>query len=159
MADEILIAARKLVSDSLAELRTSVGRLPVEALNWRPTDDTNPIAVLVAHTLGATRLWLRLAVGQPLPDRDRDSEFRATADDAGSFMKTFEAMSGDCIEALTSVESVDWSAMRATQGRGGDAADEVSAAYAMMHVTEHLRGHVDQVSLMRQLWDAREFAN
>lgn len=156
MADHVLEAARKLVGDSLTELRASIDGLPVEALNWRPTSATNSIAIIVAHTLGATRLWLNLAVGQPLPERDRDSEFRASAEDAASFMQMFDQLSSECLAALNSVESVDWSAMRATQGRGGDAPAEVPAAYAIMHVTEHLRGHVDQVSLMRQLWENRQ---
>jgi hypothetical protein len=155
LADEVLIAVRRLVGDSLSELRAAVDGLPVEALNWRPIPDTNSIAILVAHTLGATRLWVKLAVGQLLPERDRDAEFRASASDATIFMRHLDSMARECLAALDSVESVDWSAMRATQGRGGDAAPEVSAAYAVIHVTEHLRGHVDQVSLMRQLWDAR----
>lgn len=155
MTDHVLEAARKLVGDSLAELRASVDGLPVEALNWQPTSDINSITVLVAHTLGATRLWLKMAVGQPLPERDRDAEFRALADDAAGFVATFDEIAGECMAALNSVESVDWSTMRETHGRGGDAPPEVPAAYALIHVTEHLRGHVDQVSLMRQLWEAR----
>ncbi len=156
MADRILEAARKLVGDSLEELRASVDGLPLEALNWRPAPGVNSIAIIVAHTMGATRLWLNLAVGAPLPERDRDAEFRTSASDAPSFAKTFEEMAAECLEALNSVGEVDWSAMRATQGRGGDAPAEVPAAYAIIHVTEHLRGHVDQVSLMRALWDARQ---
>jgi hypothetical protein len=111
--------------------------------------------VLVTHTLGATRLWLNLAVGLPLGDRNRDAEFRSSADNAAEFLRYVDAMTDDCLSALSSVESVDWSTMRATQGKGGDAAPEVSAAYAIIHATEHLRGHVDQVSLMRALWEAR----
>ncbi len=45
--------------------------------------------------------------------------------------------------------------MRPTHGRGGDAPPEVPAAYALIHATEHLRGHVDQISLIRQLWETR----
>lgn len=137
-------------------MRRSVVDLPLEALNWKPAPPVNSIAVNVTHTLGATRLWLCLAVGHPLPARDRDAEFRASADNAASFLRTLEEMTAECMEALDSVDDVDWSAMRATQGRGGDAPPEVPAAYAIIHVTEHLRGHVDQISLMRALWDARQ---
>lgn len=70
-------------------------------------------------------------------------------------MRVIDEVSAECIDALNSVETVDWSAMRETEGRGGDAPPQVPAAYAIIHVTEHLRGHVDQVSLMRQLWEAR----
>ncbi len=153
MTDHVLESARHLVGKSLKELRASVDGLPAEALNWRPTPETNSIAVLIAHT--ATRLWLRMAMGLPLPERDRDSEFRATFRDPSELLRFVDEMSRDCTTALDSADSVDWSAMRETVGRGGDAPPQVAAAYALIHVTEHLRGHVDQVSLMRQLWSER----
>jgi hypothetical protein len=94
-------------------------------------------------------------MGSRLPERDRDAEFRAAPSDADEFRRFAEAASNECMEALRSADSVDWTAMRATQGRGGDAPPEVPAAYALIHATEHLRGHVDQVSLIRQLWEHR----
>jgi len=155
MTDEVLESARKLVCDSLGELSAAIEGLPIEALNWRPAAETNSLAVIATHTVGATRLWLRMAMALALPERDRDSEFRAEPSDADQFRRAVKQMSDDCIEALRSADSVDWSAMRRTQGRGGDAPEEVAAAYALIHATEHLRGHVDQISLMRQLWEAR----
>src|SRR3990172_6571964 len=59
------------------------------------------------------------------------------------------------IAVLATAEEVDWTAMRKTHGRGGDASPEVTAAYALVHATEHLRGHVDQSGLTRQLWEQR----
>ena len=156
MTDHVLESARHLVGGSLKELRASVDGLPAEALNWRPTPETNSIAMLIAHTMGATRLWLRMAMGLPLPERDRDAEFRATFGDSLALLRFVDEMSRECTEALDSADSVDWSAMRETAGRGGDAPPQVAAAYALIHVTEHLRGHVDQVSLMRQLWSGRQ---
>src|SRR3972149_5876855 len=73
----VLASARYLVGESRKELRSSIEGLPVEALNWRPAGDaTNSLAVLATHTVYATRLWLSMAMGGPLPERDRDSEFR-----------------------------------------------------------------------------------
>jgi uncharacterized damage-inducible protein DinB len=155
MTDHVLESARELVGDSLEELNASIEGLPIEALNWRPTDDANSVAVIATHALGASRVWLRMAMGLPLPERDLDAEFRASAPDADEFGRFVQRMSDDCIEALQSADEVDWASMRQTQDRGGDAPPEVAAAYALIHATEHLRGHVDQVALMRQLWDAR----
>ena len=77
MTDPVLESARQLVDEALVELRSSIEGLPVEALNWRPVDDeTNSLAVLATHTLYATRLWLSLAMGAPLPDRDRSEPDR-----------------------------------------------------------------------------------
>ena len=152
-ADPVLESARYLVGESLSELRASIDALPLEALNWRPGEGANSIAVLATHTVHSTRLWLSIAMGAPLPDRDRESEFHASADDAGAFQRHVDAFSEDCLAALQSADAVDWTAMRPTKGRGGDAPPEVAAAYALIHATEHLRGHVDQVSLMRHLWE------
>src|SRR5262249_1238529 len=104
---------------------------------------------------GGTRLCVRVAVALPLPERDRDAEFRVTFDDPSELLQFIDQMSRECKAALHSADSVDWSAMRETAGRGGDAPPQVPAAYAVIHATEHLRGHVDQVSLMRQLWSER----
>ncbi len=57
---------------------------------------------------------------------------------------------------LRSTDEVDWAAMRETRGRGGDAPPQVTAAYALIHPTEHLRGHVDQMALMRHLWQQNQ---
>jgi len=155
VADHVLESARNLVLQSLKELRASIDGLPAEALNWRPTPETNSLSVLVAHALGATRLWLRMAMGLPLPERDRASEFRAAYGDPAELVRFVDEMSQDCAAALHSTDSVNWSAMRDTAGRGGNAPPQVPAAFAVIHATEHLRGHVDQVSLMRELWSRR----
>jgi uncharacterized damage-inducible protein DinB len=157
--DPVLESARYLVGQSLDELRASLEGLPVEALNWNPGgESTNSIAVLATHTVHSTRLWLSIAMGVPLPDRDRDAEFRASADDPHAFRRIVDGLADDCLAALNSADAVDWTSMRPTHGRGGDAPPEVAAAYALIHATEHLRGHVDQISLIRQLWEQRSSA-
>ena len=151
--DPVLASARYLVGESLKELRSSIEGLPVEALNWRPAGDaTNSMAVLAIHTVYATRLWLSMAMGAPLPGRDRDSEFRVSVADSAALLWLVDELSKDCLAVLRSAEEVDWTAMRKTHGRGGDASPEVTAAFALVHATEHLRGHVDQMALTRQLW-------
>ncbi len=159
VSDPVLASARDLVGESVTELRSSIQGLPVEALNWHPAgEQTNSIAVLATHTLHSTRMWLSMAVGAPLPERDRDSEFRVAATDAAALLRLVDKLSEDCHVVLRSAEDMDWAALRRTQGRGGDAPPEVSAAFALIHATEHLRGHVDQISLTRQLWEQQNQA-
>jgi uncharacterized damage-inducible protein DinB len=154
--DPVLASARYLVGESLKELRSSIEGLPAEALSWRPTgQETNSLAVLATHTVHSTRMWLSMAMGASLPERDRDSEFRASVDDPAALLRLVDELSGDCLAVLRSAEDVDWAAPRDTQDRGGDAPPEVAAAFALLHAAEHLRGHVDQMSLTRQLWEAR----
>jgi hypothetical protein len=97
-------------------------------------------------------------MGSPLPDRDRDAEFHASVEDLDAFRRIVHGLADECLAALQSADAVDWTAMRQTHGRGGDAPPEVPAAYALIHATEHLRGHVDQVSLTRRLWEQRSSA-
>lgn len=155
MSDAVLAAARQLVTDSLTELRTAVTDLPAGALNWRPAADTNSMTVIVTHAMHSTRLWLTIAMGLPLPERDRDSEFRSIEEDPTSLIHLVDSLTTDCLTALQLADAIDWSRMRATHGRGCDAPHAVPAAYALIHATEHLRGHVDQATLMRSLWEAR----
>src|SRR3989304_3487747 len=107
--DPVLASARYLVGESLKELRSSIEGLPVEALNWRPAGDaTNPIAVLATHTVYATRLWLSMAMGTPLPERDREAEFKASVGEAGALLRLVDELSDECRVVLRPGEAVDW---------------------------------------------------
>ena len=156
MTDPITPSARFVLKESLGELRAAVEGVPAEALNWRPAgEETNSIAVLATHALQSTRSWLAIAVGAPLPERDRASEFLVTEDDPGELLRLVDEMSAQCTVLLRDAEDVDWSATRKTHARPGDAPEEVPAAYAILHALEHLGQHVAHCSLTRQLWEGR----
>jgi len=156
-ADPILSSARYVVRESLAELRKTVEGVPVEALNWRPAgDDSNSLAVLATHTLHSTRSWLSIALGAPLPERDRPSEFTVSAADPDALLALVNGMSGDCNRLLEAASEVDWSAQRTTHVRSSSGtAEEAPAAFALLHAIAHLREHVGQMLLTRQLWQQR----
>lgn len=158
MADDpFVMAAREALDDALGDVRASIEGAPAAALNWRPAgDDTNSIAVLGVHAMSSTRSWLAVAMGAPLPPRDRDSEFRATQEDAGALLSFVDAMRADCIALLELPAPDDWGIARKTHARPApDAPDHVAAAWALLHALEHLREHAGQLMLTRQLWDAR----
>ena len=155
--DPLLAAAGATVRRTLAEMRETVAEFPSEALNWKPGgDDTNSVAVLATHSLHSTRSWLCTALGEALPDRDRDSEFRVAAGDREPLLNVFDQMSGECVSLLAAPREVDWSAVRRTHTRP-DASDEIQvpAAWALLHAIEHLREHLGQMQLTRQLWEKR----
>jgi uncharacterized damage-inducible protein DinB len=156
MADPITPSAGFVLKQSLDELRAAVAGVPAEALNWRPAGEgTNSIAVLATHVLHSTRSWLATAVGAPLPERDRESEFLVTEDDPGALLRLVDEMSEECRALLRDAGEVDWSAVRKTHARPGDAPREAPAAFALLHALEHLGQHVAHCSLTRQLWEAR----
>lgn len=155
--DPFLAAAREVLSLALSEIRGCVEEAPAAALNWRPGgDDTNSIAVLAVHAVASTRSWLSVAIGAARPDRDRDAEFLAIADDGTAFLEQFDAVAGDCAALLDTPPTIDWSAMRTAHSRpGSDLPRSVLAAWALIHALEHLREHQGQMFLTRQLWDQR----
>ena len=153
MPDATIAAARDIVGDSLAELRTAVEGCTVEQLNRRPAgDDTNGLAVLVTHTLHSTRAWLSLAVGAPLPDRDRPAEFVVVVEDPAAFLATFDEFAADCRALLDADAPFEPARSGTAPWRAGDRAREpVTAAWALLHAIAHLREHVGHAQLTRQV--------
>jgi uncharacterized damage-inducible protein DinB len=151
VADATLDALREVLGESLDELRRGVDGLSVAQLNARPAGgDTNSIAVIVTHVLGSTRSWLSLAMGAPLPDRDRDAEFRTVADDG--FADWTEDAIARCLGVLdgatwdpTRVGTPNWSARLASEPR--------TAAYWVAHALAHLGEHVGHLHMTRELLD------
>jgi uncharacterized damage-inducible protein DinB len=156
MTDALLQSATYVVKEDLKDLREALAGLPGEALDWKPAgEDTNSIAVLVTHVLHSTRSWLCVAVGAPLPDRDRDSEFKVKSDDAEAIAAFVEDFSSQITALLENAGDVDWSVVRMAHARPGDKDQRVPATWALLHGIEHLREHIAHIGLTRQLWEAR----
>lgn len=157
MTDSLLPSIRYVVAEDLKDLRAGVEGLPGEALDWKPAgDDTNSIAVLATHVLHSTLSWLSVAVGAPLPDRDRESEFRVRSDDPAALLAFIDDFSSQIKALLDSTREVDWAANRKAHARPDPSLpDYVPAAWAALHAIEHLREHIAHIGLTRQLWQAR----
>jgi uncharacterized damage-inducible protein DinB len=156
VTDTFLTSVRFVVQQDLADLLAAVDGLPGEALDWKPAAaDTNSIAVLVTHVLHSTRSWLSVAVGAPLPDRDRDSEFAVKSDDAKALADFMHDFSRQILAIIDNAGEVDWAATRQTHARPGNAPEQVPASWAVLHAIEHLREHIAHVGLTRQIWEAR----
>lgn len=154
----MLAAARYNLKQSIDDYRRSLDGLDVDALNWKPAPgDVNSMGVLAFHAWSSTRSWLSVALGAPLPDRDRDAEFATSTTNADELRAWFEDIANQCDALLSTREPIDWAAMRKTHARPnpGDP-QEVPAAFALLHAMEHLREHEGQMSLTRQLWEARD---
>jgi Protein of unknown function (DUF664) len=157
MPDPTLTAAREIVEESIEGIRGAISGLPADALNWRPSpDSTNPIAVLAVHAMHSTRSWLAVAVGAPLPARDRDAEFRTVVDDPGELLETVEGLAEDC-RVLLAEDAFEPGVMRESHLRARSGrAEVVSGAWALLHAVEHLREHMGHAQLTRQLWEGLE---
>ncbi len=147
MADATIDGVREVLEESLRELRKGVAGRSVEQLNARPAGgDTNSIAVIVTHALGSTRAWLSLAMGAPMPDRDRPAEFRAVADD------WFAAWTDDRIaECLALLDGATWDPVRVGTATWTAAQETRTAAYAAAHALSHLGEHVGHLHMTLEL--------
>jgi uncharacterized damage-inducible protein DinB len=149
MPDSLIEAAVDLLDDSLAAVRGAVADAPLEALDWRPpAEDANPLVVLAVHAMHSTRWWLSVATGAAMPERDRPSEFRATAADTDDLRSFVDRMSAECRGLLTSAERFDPAATWTSPTDG----EVVTRGWALLHALEHLREHAAQALLTRQLW-------
>ncbi len=155
--DPQIAAAREVLRRCLQDIRASVAGLPPRALNRRPAGgDSNSIAVLATHALSSARYWLSLALAEEPPPRDRPAEFRASAPDADALLAFVDETGRECLELLDPERRVDWSSPCAITTQLSPGADEqITAAWALLHALEHLREHVGQMLLTRQLWDRR----
>lgn len=150
MTDPIVAAARRAIAEAVVVLRGAVTGLDHSALDRRPAGpDTNSLAVLSTHALNATRFLVSLAVGAPLPDRNRPAEFATSAVDT-DLPALIERLAADTLSVLDDAGSVEWGAVR-TFTRGDGSRAEMTAAYALIHAVDHLRGHADEAALTRHL--------
>jgi hypothetical protein len=145
-----LIAART----AFADLSAAVADLPDESLDWAPVAGTNSVNVLVRHSITATRFLASGGAGLG-PDRqaymagDRAEAFKVLGATSAGLIAEIDAF-------LPELETI--------LGAGNDAALAVVAPWAfadgitptgahlVIHTIGHLREHVGQVQLMRDLW-------
>jgi hypothetical protein len=147
-ADPTIDGTREVLAESLDEIRRGIAGLSLAQLNAKPAGgDTNSIAVIATHSLGATLSWLSLAMGAPLPGRDRAAEFRTVADDG--FADRTEAMIGRCLAVL---DTGSWDPARVgTPNWNARIAEPRTAAYAVAHALAHLGEHVGHLHMTREL--------
>jgi hypothetical protein len=149
MPDPTIEAAREIFDESVDHLREAIEGLSPDALAWRPAgDESNPITVLAVHGMHSSRWWLTIARGLPLPERDRPSEFVAETGDNAELLEFFDRMVGECRERLDPAEPFEAGVERSVPDD-----EPVTAAWALLHALEHLREHVAQAQLTRQLWE------
>ncbi len=151
MTDPHLFAALDIARLTFADMRQCIGDLPNDALNWKPAGDaSNSVAILAVHSLQSTRTWLCVATLQPPPYRDRDAEFLVADSNGSDVLTLFDEIASDCLALLEPSRAIDWSSMRQWQSQPNPSD---TAAWALLHAIEHLREHLGQMLLTRQLWE------
>jgi hypothetical protein len=148
MGDPFVDGTREVLEESLDEIRRGVAGLSVDELNARPAaGETNSIAVIVAHALGATLSWLSLGFDKPLPARDRDAEFRTVAD--SGFADWTDSAIARCLAVL---DDATWDPARlSTPNWNSRLTEPHTASYSVGHALAHLGEHVGHLHMTREL--------
>jgi len=119
------------------------------SLNWTPgIPETNSIAILVAHTVGATARWLSNAAGNPRVG-DRPAEFRTRATPAQAVALVQQARA-DASTWLATVEGLDPATPRPMLGEN----EQTTVAWCVEHALSHAHEHWGQIQLTLQLAQA-----
>ena len=153
--DPTIAAASQILDGSLTALRGTVEGLEPDALNWRPGSETNTVAVLVTHTMSSTRWWLCLAMGKPLPERDRASEFLATTDNPQELLAWCDEMATQLRALLDTEAPFDAAVIRERPTGSAGKPGPVTASWALLFALGHLQEHVAHAQMTRQLWEQR----
>jgi DinB superfamily len=125
-------------------MRTLVAGLPASALDWKPGEETNSIAALVAHALDAER-HLTAAVADLTLPRDREAAFRVVGLTGVDLMALIDAAERDVDRQLGLVipDRLETTIVRPNRIETG--------ARWLIRVAAHSREHIGQASLTRQL--------
>jgi len=133
-------------------LRDEVRDLPEEALNWKPCDGANSIAVLVTHLVGSELETVRI-VAQAATARDRAAEFRVTGLDARHLVGLLDEADAIVDELAPRIGTSELSALRvrpASLNQGPK-----SGEFLLVSTLGHAREHLGQILLTKQLHEDR----
>ena len=156
MADALMTfreGMKSILAEHHQDMRELVKGLDSAGLNWTPGPETNSIAVLVTHSLGAEHSLLTTALGDPI-DRDRESEFQARADSEGDLIQMIDRLDGNMPGLIDRLTAEDLDAERTRPNdRLGRARQGI---WWVLHAVEHNREHIGQMALTRQLYEQQE---
>jgi hypothetical protein len=128
--------------------------LDTEALHWEPPlKETNSIAVLVQHTVGATERWLSKAADDPF-HTDREEEFRQRLSKEELVSEVEEARA-NAARWFGMLEGVDQTQTRTARMYRADHDIHPSVAWCVQHALAHAFEHWGQIQLTHQLYASR----
>ena len=132
-----------------SDIITVLDRLPQQALDWKPGERMNSIAVLVVHAAGAERYWIGDMTVRGSSVRVRDVEFQTTGLDHAALHSLLEQASADAESALAQLTIEELSAERRSPNHEGS----FTVGWCLLHALEHTATHVGHLQLMGDMWE------
>ena len=153
MIDPLKAAAHEALQGQKAAMRSIVGGMSSEGLNWKPAgpggaggSETNSIAQMLSHALEAERFLVLTAIDEQM-DRNREAQFQVMVNSAEEMIEQIDRTEQEVNEALDrlTADHLGQEISRTTRTRTG--------AWWLLHAIEHSNEHVGQASLTRQLYE------
>lgn len=149
----VFAATDTVIEQSLAMLSQAIEDLPDSALDWTPLSGTSSVAVLTVHGLSSLRFWVAAGTGlepsqQAYLEEDRPEAFRSRDRTAVELLGEIDRTREEVHSTLARGDEPALSALVPfeTDGR------RLSGAECLVRGVAHLREHVGQAQLMRDLW-------
>ena len=141
--------------ERIEDLRAQIGQIlqtmPLEALNWRPDEESedhamNSLAVMATHVAGAEHFWIGEVVGELPPTRNRDAEFEAVVAHTAVLTQKLEDVRKQTRTILQNLTQEDLDGVRQARDR------KVPTRWAILHVIDHTALHLGHMQMTAQLW-------
>lgn len=148
-----------VLRSSLAMLREALDGLPDDATGWTPAPNTNSLTVLTVHSLTSVRFFIGNGSGHvrtitEYRTDDRTPAFASQGQPAATLAERIDATLPELEALLANASEADLAA--AMTWPPEDAATlPATGVGCLFHAVAHLREHVGQAQLMRDLWFAR----
>lgn len=149
--------ALQVTRESLHFLRSAIQDVPEAALDWKPLPEANSLAVLVVHSLSATRFFLRAGSGHVGSLADyrsgaRAAAFRTAGVGKPELLEMIAAFSDEA-ESILANGTGEHLVMRVELIAQDNLPVPVrNGAGTLFAAIAHLREHVGHVQLMHDLW-------
>ena len=152
-------ATLDVTRQSFAMLKDAIAGLPDEAFDWTPAPNTNSLTVLVRHCVAASRFFGGVASGIPgsiaeYRKGDRAEAFRAQGGSALTLAAAIDGATDEAERILTAGTDAHLAEMIGWPEEAPDIPVRTGAEI-LVNGVGHLREHVGQAQLMRDLWLAR----
>ena len=149
--------ALQIVRESFAFLRSAVEDMPEDALEWKPLPNANSVAVLVMHSITATRFFLKAgsgAAGSITEYRatERADAFRTAGVTKQQLLERIEAFLPEAESIVAAGTEAHIAATVEMPTTDNLPVPTRNGAGSLMAAIGHLREHVGHVQLMHDLY-------
>lgn len=143
------------LADRFHELHGDIIRdleaLPATAIDWKPGNEMNSVAVIVVHLTGAERFLIGDVVMGESSNRNREAEFKISGMTKDDLIKRLTDSEAYMAAALDKLTLADLETTRIHPRHG----NQVLVAWTVLHALEHTATHVGHINMTLQLWHQR----